>query len=90
MLENIEEVTKELFKIVSQIKGVRGVSQNLCLTYVAEVETEEQKINVEKVGEHLSQQARKYGFELEVAAATSEEIKLAQEKLKEYQQASGT
>jgi len=84
MDSNTHEIVKELTSIFSQIGGVKKVSENLTLTYVVVVADEDSKQNVEKVGSLLSQQAKKYGFELEVVPATEEEIQQAKDKASEY------
>ena len=79
MQKEVPEIAKELFAVVSQIKGVNSVSETVSLTYVAVVEDESCKENVDKVGAVLSTQAKKYGFELDIISATKEEIELARE-----------
>lgn len=79
MQKEVPEIAKELFAVVSQIKGVKSVSETVSLTYVAVVEDESCKENVEKVGSVLSSQAKKYGFELDIISATEAEIESARE-----------
>lgn len=84
MDKNVSEIVNELTGIFSQIKGVKKVSENLTLTYVVVISDEESRTSVEKVGEVLSQQSKKYGFEIDVVTATEEEIQLAKQKASDY------
>ena len=84
MQSEVPEVAKELFNIISQIKGVKNVSESLNLSYVVVVEDEESKKGVEEVSNVLAEQAKKFGFELDVTTATEEEVQLARDKMAEF------
>ena len=76
------EVVEELRGVLQKISGVSSFTEVLSLSYLLQVEKEEDKIAVEKVANLLTEQATKYGIDLEVTAATAQEVEDAK---KEYE-----
>lgn len=81
---SLEPMMKELRLALSQIKGVKALNEDLTIEYLAVVETEDEKDNVEKVGAVLSAQAETFGFSLEITAATQAEVDEAEKKYGEF------
>lgn len=90
MQKEVPEIANELTGILTQIKGVKNVFEELNLSYFVVVESDEDRKNVEKVGKVLVKQAKKYGFNLDLIPVTEEEYKTAQEKLSNYNATKGT
>ena len=84
MQKEFPEIAEEIRGLLSQIKGVQKVSEELNLTYLVQIEAEEDREGVEKVGAALSDQAKGYGFALDVIPITEEEVKLAKEKMAQH------
>ena len=80
----LEKILGELREAVSSIKGVQGLDEELNITYILKVEKEEDKANVEAVGQVLSSQAGRFGFELELLPFTDGEIELAKAKMEAH------
>jgi lipoate-protein ligase A len=84
--KQLPEFLEEMRNLLGNIKGAKGLNETFSLSYIVVVEDQESKENVEKIGSLLTEQAAKsYGIDLEVGAATAEELKEAAEKYKEYQ-----
>lgn len=84
MEKEVPEIAEELNSLLSQIKGVTKVSEELTLSYIVQISDEENRSDVEKVGLVLAEQAKGYGFTLEVIPVTEEEVQLAKQKLEEH------
>lgn len=74
MNKDIPSMADELRDLISQVKGVKGISESFTVHYVTLVDSQESKENVRKVAQALSSQAKKFGFDLDIVAATQEEI----------------
>lgn len=83
-LKEMPGMVEELRKILSSVQGAKAINETLSLEYVVEIEKEEHREAVEKVGLALSAQAEKFGFSLSVIPATTEEIQEAERKLHEH------
>lgn len=83
--EEFTAFVQELRNLLGGIKGVKNISETFSLSYVCVVGSEEEKEPVEKVGNFLTEQATRYGIDLEVCAATEEEVKKAREELVQMQ-----
>lgn len=70
-------VVEELRGVLSKIVGVTSFTEVVSLSYVLQVKTEEDKAGVEKVANVLTEQASKYGLDLEITAATEAEVEEA-------------
>lgn len=75
----VEQMFKQLRETLSSIKGAKSINETLSLSYVVEVDDKSDFEAVEKVGGLLSSQAQKYGFILEVAPVTSEDVEKSKE-----------
>lgn len=75
-------VIEELRSVLGGIVGVSGLTEVVSLSYLLQVESEEAKLAVAQVGNALTEQATKYGIDLEVTAATTAEV---EEAKKEYE-----
>jgi uncharacterized protein YigA (DUF484 family) len=84
--KQLPEFMQEMRNLLGNIKGAKGLNETFSLSYIVMVEDQESKENVEKIANLLTEQAAKeYAIDLEIAAATAEEMKEAAEKYKEYQ-----
>ncbi len=77
-------VIEELRGVLSKINGVSKFTEIVSLSYILEVGTQEDKLAVEKVGNLLTEQATKYNIDLEITAATSEELAEAKKMYDEH------
>ena len=84
MEKKVPEIAAELTSLLSQVKGVKKVSEELTLSYLVQIDKEENREGIEKVGMVLAKQAKAYGFALEVIPVTEEEVRMAQDKMAEH------
>jgi len=84
MQKEVPAIADELTKLLSQVKGVKKVSEELTLSYLCVIGDEKDRKGIEKVGATLTDQARKYGFVLDVIIFTEEEVKVAKDKMAEH------
>ena len=83
-LEQISEMMEELRNLLSSVNGTKALSETFSICYVALVENEESKAAVEAVANTLKPQAKKYGLDIEIVAATEQDLAEAQDKLAEH------
>lgn len=80
--EELPEFIKEIRNLIGNIKGVKGrINETFSLSYVAVVDSEEDKKAVEEIANVLTQQATQYSIDLEIVPATEAEIMTAREEL---------
>lgn len=80
--QDLEAFLQELRNLLGQIKVTKGrISETFSLSYVCVVDKEEDKKEVEQVANILTQQASQFAIDLEIVAATEEEVKTAREEL---------
>ncbi len=84
MQKEVPAIAEELTNLLSQVKGVKKVSEELTLSYLCVIGSEEDREGVEKVGVTLADQARKYGFVLDIIPVTEEEVKVAKDRMAEH------
>lgn len=89
MHKDTPAMADELKNLLSQIDGVKKISETLSLHYVLVVDSEDKKENVLKVGETLSQQASNYGFTLEVLPVTQKELDEVKNQLSTFKVSTG-
>jgi predicted amino acid-binding ACT domain protein len=82
---NIVEVIEELRGIVGQINGVTEIQERFCVEYIVLVKSDDDKANVEKVGQKLSEQANKFGFDVVITPATQKDLDEANDLLMKSQ-----
>lgn len=88
---DLPEFVRELRKLLGSLKGYKGLTETLSISYVVMVENEEAKENVLKVANLLTEQAAKnQGIDLEIVPATSEEMQEAAELYKAHQASKGS
>jgi peptide subunit release factor 1 (eRF1) len=89
MHKDTPAMAEELRQLLSQIDGVKKISETLSLHYVTVVDSEDKKENVAKVADALSEQAKQFGFTLEVIPVTQKELDELQNKLSTFQTSLG-
>lgn len=83
---DIPDFIKEIRDLLGNLKGVKGLGETFSLSYVLTVETEEDKNNITKVANMLTEHAaQNHGVDLEIVAATQEEVNQATELFKKWQ-----
>lgn len=82
----LPEFLKEMRNLLGNLKVCKGLNETFSLSYVVVVEKEEDRAAVQQVANALTEQAaQKYAIDLQIEAATLEEVKQAQELYKEFQ-----
>ncbi len=81
--DQIPEFIVEMRNLLSSLVGVKTYAETVSFSYVLVVENEEQKENVVKVANVLTQQAaQNYGIDLEIVPATEAEVEQSKELFK--------
>lgn len=81
MDKKIVDVSSEILDILQRVQGVSGVSEDVLLTYVVVVKSDEHKEGAEAIGHTLIAQANKFNINLDIGVYTEAEVKEAQDKL---------
>lgn len=80
----IVNIVKELRDLVGKINGVTKVEEKFGVSFTLTCKTEADKAAASKVAAVLTNQAEKYGFELEIVTATEEDMDKARSLAAKY------